>query len=457
MQNIHSPKPKYKVAIGITATFLLVGCGGGSSSSPSPAPQQCLNTQYLEAGTCRAKNPQSIRGFSLPPLTVGSRAILTATATSGLSLIYNSNTPQTCSVANNEVSAIAAGECTVAANQAGDQRTLAATQMVASNLIYPRCSEAEYLDALKNTCQAKAAQNVTGLSLPALRLGESITLTAVADSGLPVSYTSKTISTCRLEGSKLIAIRQGVCTVSANQLGSVRVLPAAETTVSTQVRLEILSQLSKTGITTCGNSNANNLNCDQAALGSLSSFKQDGQTQTGYKMEYVLLTHQQDECLLDGNSGLVWEKKNWSDVNSIRYYDKSFTWYNSNAKTNGGNTGIRNKGFCETETPSGRQCDTQGYIAELNANRYCGYDDWRIPSITEIETIVDYGHIANRFDMFGFIDATITPSTSSVWLATPSASRSDTAWSLNIDTGRAHGFAFKDNALRLLAVRGGRQ
>lgn len=188
MRKTYSPKPRYKVALGLTATFLLVGCGGGgSSSSPSPAQQQCLNTQYLEAGTCRAKNTQSIRGFSLPPLTVGSRAILTATATSGLSVIYSSNTPQTCSVANNEVSAIAAGECTVAANQAGDQRTLAAPQIIASSLISPRCSEAEYLDDLNNTCLPKATQSISGLSLPALRLGDSVTLTAVADSGLPVS------------------------------------------------------------------------------------------------------------------------------------------------------------------------------------------------------------------------------------------------------------------------------
>lgn len=65
---------------------------------------------------------QTITNFTATPSTgmVGGSSALSATASSGLSVTYGSNTPTVCTVAGSTVSHIAVGTCTVTADQAGD-------------------------------------------------------------------------------------------------------------------------------------------------------------------------------------------------------------------------------------------------------------------------------------------------------------------------------------------------
>ncbi|ETR68536.1 MAG: hypothetical protein OMM_04508 [Candidatus Magnetoglobus multicellularis str. Araruama] len=77
----------------------------------------------------------------------------------------------------------------------------------------------------------------------------------------------------------------------------------------------------------------------------------------------------------DNNSGLIWEVK--TDDGSIHDKDNTYTWYDSNPETNGGNEGS-----------DGNGTDTEDFINALNDSRYGGYNDWRLPSMYELARIV---------------------------------------------------------------------
>ncbi len=87
-------------------------------------------------------------------------------------------------------------------------------------------------------------------------------------------------------------------------------------------------------------------------------------------------------CTYDNTTGLMWEVKTASG--GLRHLNHSYTWYNSNAATNGGILGVANGGSCFA---TGR-CDTEKFVQDVNATNMCGRIDWRIPSVRELFTLV---------------------------------------------------------------------
>jgi hypothetical protein len=80
----------------------------------------------------------------------------------------------------------------------------------------------------------------------------------------------------------------------------------------------------------------------------------------------------------DNVTRLIWEMK--TDDGSIHDKDNKYTWYDSNPTTNGDNAG----------TP-GDGTDTEDFINALNAANFGGHSDWRMPTVNELRSIVDYG------------------------------------------------------------------
>jgi hypothetical protein len=80
----------------------------------------------------------------------------------------------------------------------------------------------------------------------------------------------------------------------------------------------------------------------------------------------------------DNVTGLIWEVK--TDDGSVHDKDNTYTWYDSNPDTNGGDAG----------TP-GNGTDTEDFINALNSSNYGGHSDWRLPTMEELLSIIDYG------------------------------------------------------------------
>jgi hypothetical protein len=149
-------------------------------------------------------------------------------------------------------------------------------------------------------------------------------------------------------------------------------------------------------------------------------------------------------CVRDNVTGLVWEVK--TDDGGLHDEDWNFTWYKTNSPD--GYNGTASGGNCGGTVAEG--CDTEKFVARVNATGWCGYTDWRMPTVKELEGIADLGR-ANPA-----IDPTFFPNTpsSNFWSGSPYADYSDYAWHVGFSIGVANGYSrVISNHVRL--VRGG--
>lgn len=76
----------------------------------------------------------------------------------------------------------------------------------------------------------QASQTITFNNVPTQTVGTPLTLTAIANSGLPVSFTSTTTSVCTVSGSTAWFLQAGICSITASQVGNTMYLAAAPVT-----------------------------------------------------------------------------------------------------------------------------------------------------------------------------------------------------------------------------------
>ncbi|HPE72285.1 MAG TPA: DUF1566 domain-containing protein [Candidatus Competibacter sp.] len=152
-------------------------------------------------------------------------------------------------------------------------------------------------------------------------------------------------------------------------------------------------------------------------------------------------------CVRDNVTGLTWEVK--TDDNGLRDKDWTYTWYSTDVATNGGNAGSNS---VTTTCGTLASCNTQDYAVAVNAAALCGFTDWRLPSIRELQTLVHYG-AANPT-----IDTTYFPNTlaSRFWSAASAGPYPANAWNVNFVNGVSSVYAYgkADGGLARL-VRGG--
>ncbi|MDG6106580.1 hypothetical protein Daura_26535 [Dactylosporangium aurantiacum] len=140
-----------------------------------------------------------------------------ATASSYLPVVLSSGSPHVCTVAGTTVTPVAAGACIVRADQPGNDQWAPA----------PRAGRTVRI--------APAAQTVAFPAPPAAAVSDgTVTLTATATSGLPVTYTTGG-DACTVAGATVTPLAAGACVLVAHQDGDHRFAAAPDVTATLTV------------------------------------------------------------------------------------------------------------------------------------------------------------------------------------------------------------------------------
>lgn len=179
---------------GTAYTFSVSASNSNGTSAASTASNSVTPTGDGQTITFSGPVAQTLGGGSVT---------LSATSTSGLTVVFSSSTPTVCSVSGTSLTLLAAGTCTVSANQQGNASFAAATPVSQSFSV------------------AKASQTIT-FSGPAAQTlgGSSVTLSATASSGLSVVFSASTPSVCSVSGNSVSLLAAGTCTLAADQAGN---------------------------------------------------------------------------------------------------------------------------------------------------------------------------------------------------------------------------------------------
>lgn len=184
-------------AIGLASAMLVSACGGGGGSGGSSGSGGSAEGGMVQVMTFDFPGGPTV---GIPPAVTTTK--LSATATSGGPITYESNTPSVCTVSGTVATLLTAGECKVTAKQAGYQG-------------YAPVQQSQIFVVPKNL-QTIVFRN------PGPQPLDSATLTLAATSsvaGKTVVFTTTTPTVCSVSGTSLSKLANGLCTVVGTQAG----------------------------------------------------------------------------------------------------------------------------------------------------------------------------------------------------------------------------------------------
>jgi hypothetical protein len=88
-------------------------------------------------------------------------------------------------------------------------------------------------------------------------------------------------------------------------------------------------------------------------------------------------------CTIDQFTGLMWEVK--SDEPSLHDWRNTYSWFDPDAS----NKELDYRGAADGGNCVDSDCDTSDFVRAVNETGYCGFDDWRVPSRDELQSISD--------------------------------------------------------------------
>ncbi|MFA6412606.1 MAG: DUF1566 domain-containing protein, partial [Syntrophales bacterium] len=161
--------------------------------------------------------------------------------------------------------------------------------------------------------------------------------------------------------------------------------------------------LPQTGQTSCYDANGAVISCTGTG--------HDGELQKGLAWPNPRFTDNGDQTVMDNLTGLIWTK----DGNVMKTRDSGF----DNDSTAGDGTVTWQRAL--------------DYIKKLNQETYLGHNDWRLPNIIELESLVNIGLLNS--DIWLNLQGMSNAQSSSYWSSSTVAILPNYAWSVFLTTG----------------------
>ncbi|MFD2453913.1 Lcl C-terminal domain-containing protein [Ideonella paludis] len=153
--------------------------------------------------------------------------------------------------------------------------------------------------------------------------------------------------------------------------------------------------------------------CSSASAVALNG-QQDGHRTSVNAMSFSRVgSYTLEECVKDDVTGLVWEGKATSGLRA-------------------GSTLVNHIGF---DRPDLGVVSTSYYVAAANTQRLCGYADWRLPTLHELQSIADYSKASPGPVLASAWLVNTNTSSGVYWSATPEAGSTTGQWVLDFRDG----------------------